>query len=98
MGAFSIRAESATIIIHYSLFIEKGDSAWSEMMVKFENSERLRRAFLIRAESASTIFHFSFFILHFNKVVRYEDLNGWVGGKRRTEMRGFGLRGEMYLL
>ena len=36
--------------------------------MKFENSERLRRAFLIRAESASTIFHSSFFILRFNMV------------------------------
>lgn len=57
--------------------------------MKFENNERLRRAFLIRAAGATTILHFSFFILHFNKVVRYEDLNGWVGGKRRTRSARF---------
>lgn len=67
--------------------------------MKFENSERLRRAFLIRAESATTIFHFSFFILHFNKVVRYEDLNGWVGGKRRTRSARFqAARGNVFII
>ena len=67
--------------------------------MKFENNERLRGAFLIRAESATTIFHFSFFILHFNKVVRYEDLNGWVGGKRRKRNARFrAARGNVFTI
>lgn len=53
----------------------------------------------MRAESASTIFHFSFFILRFNKVVRYEDLNGWVGGKRRTRNARFrAARGNVFTI
>ena len=45
-----------------------------------------------QAQPQFFIFHFSFFIIHFNKVnkvVRYEDLNGWVGGKRRTRSARF---------
>lgn len=53
----------------------------------------------MRAESASTIFHFSFFIIHFNKAVRYEDLNGWVGGKRRTRNARFRTaRGNVFII
>ena len=71
------------------------------MIVKFENSTRLPGRFkcALKAPPQFFIFHFSLFIIHFNKAVRYEDLNGWVGGKRRTRNARFrAARGNVFTI